>query len=219
MNKNINLFTGSSIKKVLVLAPHTDDGELGAGAFIHKLIKANKNVFYFAFSTAEESVPKGFLKDILKKELLEATSVLGIPKENIFIKNYAVRKLNFYRQEILEDLIKFRNENKFDLILLPSTKDVHQDHQTIAVEGIRAFKNSNILSYELIWNNLEFENQCFIEVSEEDVDAKIKSLKCYKSQGFRNYLDEDFIYSLLKVRGVQSGLKLAESFKIVRLYG
>lgn len=214
-----DFFTTSNIKNVLILAPHTDDGEIGAGGFLNKLVKANKNVFYCAFSICEESVPPGFPKDILGIELLKATKVLGIPKENVFIKNYPVRKLNFHRQEILEDLIKLRSEIKFDLVLLPTNNDIHQDHETIYNEGVRAFKSTNILGYELIWNNLEYENQCYIELSEENIKAKVNSLKCYESQGFRSYVSEDFVHSLALVRGVQSGLKLAESFKIIRIYG
>ena len=69
-------------KTVFVLAPHTDDGELGAGGVISKLIDAGANVYYFAFSTAGESVPKGCPKDSLKTEVVEATGLLGIPEEN-----------------------------------------------------------------------------------------------------------------------------------------
>ena len=60
-----------------------------------------------------------FLKIILRTEVIEATSALGIPKENIFIFDYEVRKLNYVRQEILEDLIKKRKEIMPDLVLLP----------------------------------------------------------------------------------------------------
>lgn len=209
----------TNVKNVLVLAPHTDDGELGAGGFINKLCDAGKNVYYLAFSTAEESVPKGFPKDILKHELAKATSILGIPKENLIVKNYQVRKLNYNRQEILEDLITLRNNMEFDLILIPSIRDIHQDHMTIANEGIRAFKNTNILSYELIWNNFSFDCNCFIELSKSNLDKKIESLKCYESQGFRNYLSPEFIKSLAITRGVQSGYQFAEVFEIVRIYG
>lgn len=207
------------IKNVLVLAPHTDDGELGAGGFINKLCNSGKNVHYLAFSTAEESVPKGYPKDILKEELYRATKILGIPQKNLIIKNYNVRKLNFHRQEILEDLIKIRNSMSFDLILIPSINDIHQDHMTIANEGIRAFKNTNILSYELIWNNFSFDCQCFIELSPENLSKKIESLESYKSQGFRTYLSPEFIKSLAITRGVQCGYKYAEVFEIVRIYG
>ena len=57
----------NSYNNILVLAPHTDDGELGLGGTISKLIELGKKVTYVAFSTAQQSVPEGFPKDILKK--------------------------------------------------------------------------------------------------------------------------------------------------------
>lgn len=126
-------------KNILVLAPHTDDGELGAGGMISKCIESGSEVTYVAFSTAEESVPEGLPKDILKTEVKHATSVLGISEENLIIFNFEVRKLNYARQEILENVIKIRNSKKYDLILIRSLNDV-QDHQTIHQEGLRAFK-------------------------------------------------------------------------------
>ena len=56
-------------KTVLVLAPHTDDGELGAGGFITLLLKNKAKVYYAAFSTAEESLPPGMRKDTLKQQI------------------------------------------------------------------------------------------------------------------------------------------------------
>ncbi len=49
---------------ILVLAPHTDDGELGLGGSINYLTEQGKNLVYS--STAEKSVPEGFHRDILK---------------------------------------------------------------------------------------------------------------------------------------------------------
>ena len=204
-------------KKVLVLAPHTDDGELGAGGYISKLIEDGAEVFYMAFSTAEESVPEGFPKDVLKTEVVAATKVLGVKEENVLIFNYQVRKLNYVRQEILEELIRFKKiNNDIDLVLIPSIKDIHQDHSTIAMEGIRAFKTKSILSYELIWNNLSFNTQAYVSLDERHLSKKINALKEYKSQGFRDYLSEEFIRSLAIARGVQFGVKYAETFEVVR---
>jgi LmbE family N-acetylglucosaminyl deacetylase len=207
----------NKFKTVFVLAPHTDDGELGAGATISRLVENGADVYYFAFSTAEISVPKGFPKDILKTEVLDATSKLGIKKENVIIYNYEVRKLNYARQEILEDLMRFKRKIKPDLVLLPSLKDIHQDHSTIANEGIMAFKNVTILGYELIWNNLSFDTTAFIEIKNKNLIDKIEALKEYKSQGIRDYMNEDFVRSLAKIRGVQIGVEYAESFEVIRL--
>tara|TARA_B100001057_G_C22773100_1_gene920436 strand:+ start:539 stop:1174 length:636 start_codon:yes stop_codon:yes gene_type:complete len=206
----------SDFKNVFVLAPHTDDGELGAGGTISKLIDQGANVYYFAFSTAEESVPDGFPKDILKTEVLEATNLLGIPEENVIIYNYEVRKLNFARQAILEDLIKHRRELFPDLVLMPSLNDIHQDHATIAHEGLRAFKNTTILGYELIWNNLTFQTTCFFKLEERHIYQKANALSAYKSQESRDYMSEEFIFSLAKARGVQIGSSYAESFEVIR---
>ena len=90
----------SDIKNVLILAPHTDDGELGCGGMIAKMIEKGASVYYAAFSTAAESVPEGFPKDILKTEVKNATAKLGIPPENLFIYDYQVRRLNYSRQLI-----------------------------------------------------------------------------------------------------------------------
>lgn len=203
---------------VLVLAPHTDDGELGLGGTIHKLISMGKNVYYAAFSTAEKSVPDGFPKDILKHEVKKATSQLGIKQENLFIYDFEVRKFNYFRQEILEELVHLRKKYNFDLVFMPSFHDIHQDHAVLAQEGIRAFKNITVLGYELIWNNLSFNTQCFFKLHKENIDAKIAALAEYKSQGVRNYLSSDFIYSLAKTRGIQIGCEYAESFEVVRLF-
>lgn len=205
-----------SYKNILVLAPHTDDGELGAGGSIAKFIENGIKVTYAAFSTAEQSVPDGFPKNILKSEVKSATLKLGILPENLLIFNYEVRKLGYARQEILEELINLRQNNSFDLVLLPSLHDIHQDHTTIANEGVRAFKNTTILGYELIWNNLTFNTQCFIHLEKKHVERKIAALKEYKSQGSRDYLSGEFIESLAKTRGVQIGAQYAEAFEVVR---
>ncbi len=203
-------------KNVLVLAPHTDDGELGAGGFISRLIEQGAIVTYVAFSTAEESVPDHLPKDILKTEVKAATSKLGITPENLLIYNYQVRKLNYSRQEILENLIDIRKKSKYDLVLMPSLKDIHQDHATIAQEGLRAFKGTTILGYELIWNNLTFDTTSFVKLEKKHIEAKFNALQCYGSQAGRDYMSRDFIFSLAKTRGVQIGTEYAESYEVIR---
>lgn len=203
-------------KSVLVLAPHTDDGELGVGGFIAKLIEEGARVTYVAFSTAEESVPDHLPRDILKTEVRSATSKLGISEDNLIIFDYQVRKLNYARQEILEDLIRIRRGDSFDLVLMPSLKDIHQDHTTIAQEGLRAFKGTTILGYELIWNNLSFDTTSFVKLESRHIEAKYAALQCYRSQAGRDYMSRDFVFALAKTRGVQIGSEYAESFEVVR---
>ena len=66
------------MNKILVLAPHTDDGEIGCGGAIAKFIEEKKEVFYVAFSIARTSaVQNGFPDNILEIEVAGAMKVLG----------------------------------------------------------------------------------------------------------------------------------------------
>ncbi len=204
------------VKKVLVLAPHTDDGEFGCGASIAKFILQGKEVYYAAFSLAEESVPPPYPKNILETEVKAATKVLGIDEKNLLLYKYKVRNFAHHRQEILEDLVKLNKDINPDLVFMPSIADLHQDHTTIAHEGLRAFKRRSILCYELPWNNLKFSTNCFIIFGEKELELKFKALDCYNSQKGRNYATEEFIKSLAITRGTQIGTKYAEVFEVVR---
>jgi len=206
----------TKFKTVYVLAPHTDDGELGAGGTIAKLIEQGADVYYFAFSTAEDSLPAGMTSNTLEIEVKNATKKLGIKEENVIIYHYKVRKLNYVRQEILEDLIKHKKEIMPDLVIMPSLHDIHQDHSTIAHEGLRAFKTTTILGYELIWNNLTFNTVSFVKLDKRHIEAKVNALQEYKSQKERDYMSKDFIFSLARTRGVQIGCEYAESFEVIR---
>ncbi len=206
----------SHFKKVLVLAPHTDDGEFGCGGTIAKLIKNNVSVHYVAFSACKQSVLPQFPADILITEVKEATAILGIPPQNLILKDYDVRTFNYHRQAILEDMIQLRATIQPDLVLMPALHDIHQDHQTIAEEGLRAFKHTSILAYEIIWNNLNFNSTCFVTLSPEDIALKTKALNAYKSQAHRPYANETFINALAHTRGVQIGSQYAETFEVLR---
>jgi N-acetylglucosamine malate deacetylase 1 len=203
-------------KILLILAPHTDDGELGCGGLISRAVREGSIVHYAAFSTADESVPNNFPSDQLEMEVKEATAALGIQPENLLVYKHQVRKLNYVRQEILDELIRLRDLIKPDIVLLPSRQDIHQDHQTVTDEGIRAFKNTSIIGYELIWNNLGFNADFFCTLTETDLNLKLDALKAYKTQEGKSYMESDFIRSMAKVRGTQINVKYAEVFEMIR---
>jgi LmbE family N-acetylglucosaminyl deacetylase len=204
------------VKRVLVLGPHTDDGEFGCGGTMTRFIEEGKDVYYATFSCAEESVPEGLPKDILLAEVKKASKVLGIKSDNLLIYRYKVRKFAEYRQDILEDLVKLNREIEPDLVLMPSRNDLHQDHYTVAIEGLRAFKFTSILAYEMPWNNITFETRSFVYLQEHHVDTKLESLKCYRSQIGRKYANAEYIKGLARTRGIQIGVDFAETFDIMR---
>src|SRR5215210_3539764 len=92
-------------QRVLVLAPHTDDGEFGCGGTMARLVEEGAEVRYVAFSIATRSLPEGFPPDTLAREVREATGELGIPDERLTVHDFDVRTFPEHRQEILERLV------------------------------------------------------------------------------------------------------------------
>lgn len=205
-----------NVTRILILAPHTDDGEWGAGGSIARWMREGREVWYVAFSAAEESVPKEFKKNILREEILLASAELGILANSVRVLNQKVRYFPRDRQEILEQMICLRQEIKPDLVLVPSSFDTHQDHAVISEEGFRAFKGCSILGYEIPWNNTITNLTFFQEVSESDLMSKIRAIAAYRSQHFRTPNYEDLIRALAVHRGFQIGCRYAEAYEVIR---
>ena len=203
-------------QRIIVLAPHTDDGELGCGGSIVKYIEEGHEVYYVTFSSCRESVPKGLPKNTLEVEVRAATKVLGIDENHLILFKYPVRHFWEHRQNILEDMVKIQRKINPSLIFMPLHNDLHQDHQIIANEGLRAFKKSSILAYEMPWNNISFRTEAFIKLNDSHIERKIKALKEYKSQKSRTYINEQFVRSLSYTRAVSVGAEYAEAFEVVR---
>ena len=205
------------IRRALVLAPHTDDGEFGCGGTMARLVAAGADVRYVAFSIATRSLPEGFAPDTLAREVREATAELGIPADRLTVHDFDVRTFPDHRQEILELLIEIWNEWKPDAVFQPSLHDVHQDHQTIAQEGLRAFKRTTILGYEIPWNNFDFSYQAYIALDEAHIERKVAALAKYASQQHRRYANSEYVWNVARTHGTNVNREYAEVFQVYRV--
>ena len=207
-------------RRVLVLAPHTDDAELGVGGTIARFSQAGADIFIAVFSTAEQSLPEGAPEGTLRNEFLASMKQLGLSSERLYVFNFEVRRFNYRRQEILEELVAMRRDMEPDVVFLPSSSDVHQDHRVIHYEGLRAFKNSTVLGYELPWNMFTFEPRFMVHLTKEHIELKWAMLENYRTQLelARPYFSKDFIEGLARVRGVQAGTNYAEAFETIRVH-
>ncbi|MGA7628240.1 MAG: PIG-L deacetylase family protein, partial [Methanoregula sp.] len=180
--------------KVLVISPHTDDGELGCGGSIAKFIEEGYEVTYVALSCCEKSIPPQYPKDILSREVKSATKILGITDLVLF--SFEVREFPRLRQEILDTLIRLRNKIQPDMVFTPSRNDTHQDHKITVEETMRAFKKCTLLGYEQPWNNITFNTLAFIPLTENYIQKKIDALSCYETQKGKAYLNHEFVRGL-----------------------
>jgi len=133
------------------------------------------------------------------------------------VHDFDVRTFPQHRQSILELLIELWHEWEPDVVFQPSLHDIHQDHQTIAAEGLRAFKRTTILGYEIPWNNLDFAYQAYFALEQRHVERKEAALARYASQQHRRYANPEYIWNLARTHGINVNREYAEVFQVYRL--
>jgi LmbE family N-acetylglucosaminyl deacetylase len=207
------------VERLLVLSPHTHDGNFSAGGTIAKFIEEGTQVFYIAFCPTENFVKEsGKDSDLIRNESITAAGELGIPLENVVLLDFPFRLFPRYRQEILDTMITFSREIKPNLVFCPSSYDTNQDQQVIYEETVRAFKKtSSIWGMDQPWSNMSSRTDIFVELTEEQLAKKVKAIMECKSQSYKDNFSEDYIKAAVFTRGMTIGVKYAEAFECVRL--
>ena len=207
----------TAAKRVLVLAPHTDDGEFGCGGTMARLVEQGVEVRYVAFSIATKSLPRGLRARHARPRSARGDGAPRHPRREPRRPRLRGADVPRHRQDILELLIGLWEEWSPDIVFQPSLHDVHQDHQVVAAEGLRAFKRTTILGYEVPWNNFDFAYQAYVALEQPHVERKIEALAKYASQQHRRYADPEYIRSLARMHGVNVNREYAECFQVYRI--
>jgi LmbE family N-acetylglucosaminyl deacetylase len=201
-------------KRVLLLGAHPDDIELGCGALLHHIVKQT-DVLCVTLSDNQKNPD---LKNV-KNEHFEAMAVLGVPREKIVLGPFTTRIFPDARQEILEYFLKFRKEFKPDLIFVHSKQDMHQDHNTMTEEALRAFRGITVLGFDVVRSSYDFFPHFLVEVTEEDVNKKIDALSKYETYRDRYYFNSELTRSIMVRHGALAECPFAEGFDILRIGG
>jgi len=201
-------------KRVLFLGAHPDDIEIGCGALLHHIVKKT-NVLCVTLSDNQKNPD---LKQV-KSEHLRSMEILGVAEEKVIFGPFQTRVFPNARQEILEYFLMLRKDFKPDLILTHSKQDVHQDHNTMTEEALRAFRGITVLGFDVVRSSYGFFPHFLAEVSEEDVNKKIEALSEYETYKDRYYFNSDLTRSIMLRHGALAEVPYAEGFDILRIVG
>lgn len=213
--------------KILVIAPHPDDEVLGCGGTIAKYTNRGDEVCICI-------VTKGYTPD-WSEELIEnrpknvekANKCLGIKKT--YFLDYPAVKLDTIPQKELNDVIsKVMNDVGPDIVYMPHKGDLNKDHRLVFESSLVAMRPTNhkikrILSYETLseteWGrSIEpFIPDVYVDIS-ETFKQKIEAMKAYESElmDYPHPRSLEIIETLAKLRGSEVGVKLAETFMLIR---
>ena len=201
-------------KRVLFLGAHPDDIEIGCGALVHNIVKKTEILCV----TLSDNQKNPDLKKV-KSEHFRSMEVLGVPEEQILMGPFSTRVFPDSRQDILEYFLKLRKDFQPDLIFTHSKQDVHQDHNTMTEEALRAFRGITVLGFDVVRSSYGFFPHFLVEVTEEDVNKKIEALSQYETYKDRYYFNSDLTRSIMIRHGALAECPFAEGFDILRIVG
>jgi len=204
------------MKNILVCSPHYDDGVLGCGGTIAKLVDVGDiSIEYLVFSPRSHD----YGHNILHSELLNAFKFIGLNEGKIIYLNFETREFPRNRQLILDKIYNLNKEKHYEMIFTPTRFDVHQDHQTVTNEILRVYKRlpTSIFGYELVLNTFSFDTSVFCSFEEKQMNAKLKAFDCFETQMSRSHFSRQLFESTARVRGAQMGADYAEAFEAIRI--
>ena len=214
---------------ILVFGAHPDDVELACSGTIIKHINQGLKIGVIDLTKGELGTRGS--SETRKKETIEANKVLGISiRENMNFKDGFFLNNESHRLDIIKKIRKY----KPNIVITNAPSDRHPDHgrasdltiDSCFLSGLEKIDtNQEIWRPKHIYHYIQFNNILpdFVVDITEEMDKKIESILCYKSQFYNPESNEsetiisskDFLESVkyrAKDLGRQSHCKYAEGF-------
>jgi LmbE family N-acetylglucosaminyl deacetylase len=200
--------------RICFLGAHPDDIEIGCGALIAQIAGSTELMCV----TLSDNQKNPDLKNLVE-EHYHSMAVLGVSAEHIHLGAFETRRFPQARQEILEYLFQLNHEYHPEIVFVHTRADIHQDHNTVTEEALRAFRGTTVLGYDVIRSSYGFFPSFLAAVSAQDVERKIRALEEYKTYTNRYYFDAEVTRATLVRNGAIAERPFAEGFDILRIIG
>lgn len=227
-------------KKIMVVAAHPDDELIGLGATMHKLIR-EQGVIAHVVILGEGITSRSDTRDTEKwKNVLEEHHA-NMNAAGRHIGYASIHSYNFsdnrFDSHALLDIVKVVEKEKEefnpDIIFTHNAGDLNVDHRytfqavmtatrPMADEGVTTvitFETNSATEWQYSNHPEQFHPNLFIDVTEQDVQAKIDALAEYKyeKREYPHPRSAKAMKALAEYRGYSSGCQMAEAFEIVRM--
>lgn len=219
------------MNKILVIAAHPDDEILGVGGTLIKHVKSGDKVFCLILGEGIMARLGGKKVEIdkLRAETMEAGKIIGFKK--IYFANFPDNSFDSVSLlSITQEVEKYLGLIKPDTIYTHHGDDLNIDHQLTFRAVLTACRPCNvhcpkeIFTFETLssteWqvkNPLAFCPNTYIDI-EKTINGKVVALEKYQSEirPYPHSRSAQGIKILAQYRGLESGLKFAEAFCLIR---
>ena len=205
--------------KVLAIAGHADDIELGAGGSIAKHSAGGDEVTLLLVTHSEYSDYNGKLirsRETAALEAQKAADIMGI--KEIICLDYETKEV-LYTVKLIEDINRIIDRIKPDIIYTHWDGDANQDHSAISKATIIAGRSvPRILMYRSNWNKSlrTFEGKFVTDISDY-MEKKIKAINAHESEvNKRGPVWVEYFTNHNRNVGIEIKASYAEDFEVVR---
>lgn len=208
--------------EILIIAAHPDDEVLGMGATIKKISQSNNVHLCVVSEGASAQYDNDEMIEIRKDSCKKSGKRLGISEYN-FLELPDMKLDTIPHLELNRALEKIIKKIKPEIVYTTPYHDLNLDHRKVfesTLIATRPIKSSitKIFSYEIPGPVLKpFEPNWFENIQKELKD-KIKAFSYYESEveNFPHPRSIEAIENLAIQRGIESGLRRAEGFRLIR---
>jgi len=193
-------------KKILIIAAHIDDIEMGMGATLSQIKKYDP--FIVVFSDKSNQYPEWNLREEMKNSM----AVLGL---NYIQHDYTIDDFDNNRKQIRDKIYSHRG---YDVVFSNSPLSQHMDHRIIGESVADIFLETTVLYWEDIRSGQHEKINFWNPINPAQLATKYRMMDCYGSQkALRHYFTEDAIATMARFRGGQIKQNYAESFEVGRI--
>lgn len=227
-----------SFKTVLTFFAHPDDETLAAGATIQKLVNLGADVHVAIPATGihsrrniQEEKERTQKLIALRKDCENAMAVLGVEASNIYLGDFPDNEMDSRSLlTLIHWLEEITNDVKPDLVLTHHRFCTNIDHQYCHDAVVVATRpgvgnHVTVLCGEVPSSTgylkpAQWEPNLYVEVSEHDLESKIKAMETYKGEARPDPhpRSREVLSALAKVRGSEAGFYFAESFMVSKIF-
>jgi LmbE family N-acetylglucosaminyl deacetylase len=200
---------------ILCLGAHCDDLEIGAGGTVLRLLaeRPGSTVHWVVFASNQEREAEA--------RASAAEMLAGAGASRVEINAFRESFFPYVGTSIKDHFEKIKAAVKPDLVLTHRTRDLHQDHRTIAELTWNTFRDHLIAEFEIPKYEGDLgQPNLFLPLSREIAQRKVSLiLKHFPSQAGRKWFRAETFESLLRLRGIECNAPegFAEAFHVRKL--
>jgi LmbE family N-acetylglucosaminyl deacetylase len=203
------------VRRVLALGAHADDIEIGCGAALLALTRANPavEVTWVVFAASGERADEA--------RRSAETFLASAASADVVVHGFRDGYLPHAGAEVKDLFEELKSRVEPDLVFTHTRHDLHQDHRAVCELTWNTWRRHLVLEYEIPKYDGDFgAPNVFVPVSRELAVEKARTVvDAFPSQQVKHWFDEELLLGVMRLRGMEAASEsgYAEAFTCRKL--